>query len=373
MADLIATRPVGAPVEGLRVAAYEVPTDEPESDGTLEWESTTIVVVEIEGGGEIGLGYSYADASAALLIDSTLRDVVTGADTLSPPAVWATMQAAVRNVGRAGTAAMAISAVDIALWDLKARLLGVALADALPRFHDRVPVYGSGGFCSYSDRRLRDQLAGWVGNGIAQVKIKVGREPSRDPERLAAAREAIGADTDLFVDANGAYSRERALDWAHRFRDQWGVSYLEEPVSSDDVDGLRLVRDFGPPGLAIAAGEYAWDLIDLARLVEGGAVDVLQADVTRCGGITNFLRADGLCRAHNVLLSAHCAPAVSTHACCGIERLAHLEYFHDHVRLEGMLFGGVVDPIGGCLEPDRSSPGLGLELRRADLDRYAVR
>jgi L-alanine-DL-glutamate epimerase-like enolase superfamily enzyme len=364
--------PAEVEVEGLQVAAFEVPTEEPESDGTLEWTSTTIIVVEAQGGGETGLGYSYGDVASAQLVSSKLANAVVGADALCPPAAWQRMQTAIRNAGRPGIGAIGVSAVDIALWDLKARLLGVCLADALPRYRARVPVYGSGGFCSYSNRPLAEHLSGWVEEGIGRVKIKVAREPARDPERLAAARDAIGAETELFVDANGAYTRKQALEWAQRFRDGWGVSYLEEPVTSEDLRGLRLLRDQGPPGLAIAAGEYGWDLPYFADMLAAEAVDILQADVTRCGGITNLIRVDGLCKAQALSLSAHCAPAVSAHACCALETLVHLEHFHDHVRLEGMLFDGTLDPVDGWLEPDRSRPGLGLELRRSDAARFAL-
>jgi L-alanine-DL-glutamate epimerase-like enolase superfamily enzyme len=266
---------------------------------------------------------------------------------------------------------MAVSAVDIALWDLKAKLLGICLADTLPRFHRRVPIYGSGGFTSYSDERLAAQLRGWAERGIPRVKMKVGRDPGRDAERVAAARQAIGPGVELMVDANGAYSRKEALAWAERFREQ-DVVYLEEPVSSDDLEGLRLIRDRGPAGLVIAAGEYGWDLPYFQRMLDAGAVDVLQADVTRCGGITAFLRVDGLCRARCLPLSAHCAPAVSAHVCCAAETLVHLEYFHDHTRLEGMLFDGTLDPRGGFLEPDRDRAGLGLELRRGEVREFEV-
>src|SRR3954447_11922615 len=361
----------GAQVEALTCHAYEVPTDAPESDGTLDWDSTTIVVVEVEGGGERGLGYTYGDRSVRTLIESKLAGVVQGADALAPSAPWRAMRDAIRNAGQQGVGAMAVSAVDIALWDLKARLLGVSLADALPRARDRVPVYGSGGFTSYSDERLREQLAGWTERGIPRVKMKVGREPERDCARVAVAREAVGPDVELMVDANGAYDRKRALLWAERFADQ-GVRYLEEPVSSDDLEGLRLIRDRGPAGVAIAAGEYGWDLPYFARMLDTGAVDILQADVTRCGGISALLRLDGMCVGRNVPFSAHCAPAVSVHACCAMESLVHLEYFHDHVRLEAMLFEGSLEPRGGALEPDRSRPGLGLELRRADAERFEV-
>src|SRR5918912_1543511 len=195
-------------VECLEVAAYTVPTDSPESDGTLEWDSTTMILVEATGGGERGLGYTYGDVSVGTFVESKLAGEVEGADAMCPPASWAAMQRAIRNAGRPGVGAMAVSAVDIALWDLKAKLLGVPLADALPRFHDAVPVYGSGGFTSYSDEQLEDQLGGWAQMGIPRVKMKVGREPDRDPERVRVARGAIGDDVDLLVDANGAYARK---------------------------------------------------------------------------------------------------------------------------------------------------------------------
>ncbi|HET8606726.1 MAG TPA: enolase C-terminal domain-like protein, partial [Gaiellaceae bacterium] len=279
-----------AAVERLDVAAYEIPTDEPESDGTIEWDSTTIVVVEAHAGGETGLGYTYAAKAAATLVDEQLRDVVEGADALAPQAAALAMGAALRNVGRPGLAYCALSAVDVALWDLKARLLGLALADLVGRAHEAVPVYGSGGFCSYSLERLHEQLGGWVAEGIPRVKIKLGREPEADPKRLDAAREAIGDDTELYVDANGAFTAKEAIGWAGRYHGEWGVTWFEEPVSSANVEGLRLVRERSE--LDVAAGEYAYVPRDFVNLL--GAVDCLQADATRCGGVTGVLAAAGL-------------------------------------------------------------------------------
>lgn len=360
----------GPRIDRIEVSAYTVPTDYPESDGTLEWDSTTMILVEAHGGGRKGLGYTYGDVSVGRFVGSKLAGVAEGSDAMSPPAAWAKMQAAIRNAGRPGVGAMAVSAVDIALWDLKAKLLGVPLADALPRFHERVPIYGSGGFTSYPTGRLQEQLGGWAREGIPRVKMKVAREPEKDPERVRAAREAVGGDVELMVDANGAYSRKQALYWAGRFAGEFGVTYLEEPVSSEDREGLRLLRDRGPGGLAIAAGEYEWTLAQLFDLA--GCVDILQADVTRCGGITALLRADGICKGRQIPFSAHCAPAVSAHACCAMETLLHLEYFHDHVRVEEMLFEGTLRPEGGHLRPDPGRPGLGLELKRSEAEKYAA-
>jgi L-alanine-DL-glutamate epimerase-like enolase superfamily enzyme len=359
-----------APLERLEVDAYTIPTDQPESDGTLEWDSTTIVIVEAHAGGKAGLGYTYCDAAAAEVISSQLAGVVEGEDVMDVRAAWLRMGAQVRNAGRPGIGFCAVSAVDQALWDLKARLLGVPLVVLLGAAHDDVPIYGSGGFTSYSDERLCEQLGGWAAAGIPRVKMKVGRDPEHDPVRLDAAREAIGDDVELYVDANGAFARKEALAWAERYAESWNVKWFEEPVSSDDVEGLRQIRDEAPAGLEIAAGEYAYLPTDFRNLV--GAVDCMQADVTRCGGITGLLSASGLATAHSIDLSAHCAPAISTHAFCAVERRRHLEYFHDHVRIEGMLFDGVPEPAGGALRPDRSRVGNGLELKRRDAERLAA-
>jgi L-alanine-DL-glutamate epimerase-like enolase superfamily enzyme len=368
----VARERVDVAVERLDVAAYTVPTDEPESDGTFEWDSTTIVVVEAHAGGETGLGYTYAPAAAAKLLEDELAGVVEGSDALAVGRVWLALGARLRNAGRPGLGFCAVSAVDIALWDLKARLLGLPLADLLGRAHDAVPVYGSGGFTSYRLGRLREQLAEWVEEGIPRVKMKVGREPAEDAARLAAAREAVGSATDLYVDANGAYARKQALAWAERLAGEWDVSWLEEPVSSADFSGLRLLRDRAPAGLEIAAGEYGYVLADFRNLLAAGAVDCLQADVTRCGGITGLLRVAALCEAGGIDLSGHCAPGASAYAFCAVHRLRHLEWFHDHVRVERLLFDGTLEPVGGFLRPDSERPGHGLELKRSDAEPYAA-
>jgi L-alanine-DL-glutamate epimerase-like enolase superfamily enzyme len=358
---------VKARVENVTATAYEVPTDRPESDATLAWDSTTIVVVEVSAGEQRGLGYTYGHPAIVEVVGATLAPLVTGMDALAPPEAWAAMQGEVRNMGRQGLCAMAISAVDISLWDLRARLLDLSLADSLGRFREAIPAYGSGGFTSYTDAELSEQLGGWVEQGCRRVKIKVGREPSRDPERLAVAREAIGADVELMVDANGAFDRRAAARWAERYA-EYGVSYFEEPVSSEDLEGLRWLRVAVPAGIEVAAGEYAWGLAELERLA--GCVDVLQADVTRCGGITNLLRADGICRARNLPFSAHCAPQVSAHLCCAMERAVHVEYFHDHHRVESLLFEGALEVEGGELRPGPARAGLGIELRGEEAERF---
>ena len=201
--------------------------------------------------------------------------------------------------------------------------------------------------------------------------MKIGSHPADDLDRVRAARAAIGPAAQLYVDANGAYSRKGALAQAEAFR-ECGVVWFEEPVSSDDLDGLRLIRDRGPAGMQIAAGEYGYDLWYFRRMLEAGAVDVLQADGSRCAGITGFLRAAALTESHGMSLSAHCAPSLHVQACCAIPLLSPIEYFHDHVRIEQIFFEGALVPVDGSLRPDRSRPGLGLTFKRADAMRYAI-
>jgi L-alanine-DL-glutamate epimerase-like enolase superfamily enzyme len=359
-------------VDHLQARAYTFHTDAPESDGTLAWDSTTMILVTASAGDQMGVGYTYAGPAVATVITTTLAELVHGTDAFTPAATWAAMLHQVRNLGKPGLVAAAISAVDIALWDLYARLIGQPLSVALGAVHDTVPIYGSGGFTSYDDRQLTEQLQGWVDAGIPRVKMKVGRYPDQDRHRIAVARRAIGEATELFVDANGAYTRKQALGWGQKYA-EYDVRWFEEPVTSDDLEGLRLIRDRGPAAMDIAAGEYGYQLPYFQQMLQAVAVDCLQADVTRCLGVSGLLRVAALCDARSMDLSLHCAPQVSAHVAVAIWHLRHLEYFHDHRRIEALVFDGVLTPEpGGVLRPDRSRPGTGLTVREADLENYRV-
>jgi L-alanine-DL-glutamate epimerase-like enolase superfamily enzyme len=361
-------------VDGVTATAYEIPTDRPEADGTLAWSSTTLVVAHVTGGGRTGLGYTYGSGACRPLIEGELATAVTGRSVLDTGAALEAMVRAVRNIGRPGVAGYAISAVETALWDLKGVLLGLPVSGLLGAVRDTVPVYGSGGFTTYDDPATRKQLEQWTRDlAIPRVKIKIGEswgtEEARDLARIAFARKVIGPDAELYVDANGGYSRKQAVRMAHAMAEH-DVTWFEEPVSSDDLDGLREVRDQVEPD--VTAGEYGYDLPYFARMVDAQAVDCLQVDVTRCGGITEWLRAAAVAAARGLQVSGHCAPNLHAHVAGAAANLRHLEYFHDHARIEAMLFDGALDASGGVLRPDRSRPGLGLSLKDADCARYRV-
>jgi L-alanine-DL-glutamate epimerase-like enolase superfamily enzyme len=359
-------------IDRLDIETYRIPTDQPESDGTLKWDHTDVVIVQAHAGNRSGLGWSYAAPAAADMARSILKPAVMGRSAMSIEGAWQQMNHVLRNAGRPGAGLMAVAAVDVALWDLKAKLLGISLLDLFGAVRDEVAIYGSGGLTSYTEGRLAEQLGGWAGEGIGRVKMKVGRDPAAELDRVRVARKAVGDGVKLFVDANGAYTRKQALAMGRRFADECGVAWFEEPRSSDDLEGLRLLRDRGPAGMDIAAGEYGDTTTYFRRMLEAGAVDCLQADATRCGGYSGFFKVAALCDAFQMPLSAHCAPQLHAHIGCAISALRHVEYFHDHSRIDRMLFDGAIEPAGGSLRPDRGRPGHGMAFKSADAEPFRI-
>jgi L-alanine-DL-glutamate epimerase-like enolase superfamily enzyme len=367
--------PTGARVGSLDVEVYTVPTDQPEADGTIAWEATTVVVARARGGGEEGLGWTYASPGCESVVTAQLRGAVVGSAVGDVPAMSSAMIRACRNLGRPGIVSSAISAVDVALWDLKAKVLGLPLCELFGKCRQSAPIYGSGGFTTYSDETTRGQLEQWVGDwGIPRVKIKIGESwgsnVARDIERVALTRSVIGDGCELFVDANGGYARKQAIRVGRQVTEEWGVVWFEEPVSSDDLAGLREVRD--QCAADVTAGEYGYDLAYFARMVGAESVDCLQVDVTRCGGYSEWLRAAAVAAAHNLQVSGHCAPNLHAHVAVAVPNIRHLEYFHDHHRIENLLFDGALSPRGGALVPDVGRPGHGMTLRESDAARYRI-
>jgi L-alanine-DL-glutamate epimerase-like enolase superfamily enzyme len=362
--------------EGIRkveVRAYPIPTPtpNPESDGTLTWDKTTLVLVRLHARGTSGIGYTYADHATGDLIHRLIAREVLNLDPLDIPRIGTAMIRAIRNIGRPGIASMAISAMDTALWDLKARIFGISLLDLLGAAQDEITVYGSGGFTDQSDEELEGEVKRWLEQGIRLCKIKIGRDRKRDLERIKKVRQLIGPERGLFVDANGAYNVKEAFEISEKFR-EFGVSWFEEPVSSDDVCGLRFLRERVYPGLQIAAGEYGYRQKDFDDLLRNRSVDCLQADITRCGGVSGFQRVAGLARAWMTPLSCHCAPSLHAILGCALPEVKHLEYFADHARIENRFFEGAPRVEDGVIKPDRSRLGNGIEVRFEDLERFAA-
>lgn len=359
-------------VEMLDVMALRIPTSAPEADGTLQWDATTMVVVRAVSEAHTGLGWTYGPTACAELIASELVPIVQYRPVMDIAGTWLSMVQAIRNATRPGVAGYALSAVDTALWDLKARVLGLPLHHLFGAVRDRVPVYGSGGFTTYSQAQLAEQVGRWIDeHGIGRVKIKIGeswgRREERDLERVAFTRKIIGDDVGLLVDANGAYGRKQAVRMGQRLNG-FDVEWFEEPVSSDDLEGLRAVR--ARVGADVAAGEYGGDLTYFRRMCEAGSVDCLQVDASRCGGFSEWIRVAALAASHHLEVSSHCAPNLHRHVAATTMNLRHLEWFHDHVRIESLLLDGAVQPTDGCVHVDEELPGNGLSLRETDAEEF---
>ena len=360
-------------IDEVRAAAYTVPTAGTEADGTLCWEATTVIVVTARAGDTTGTGWSYGHAGAVPVINDLLAKAVKGCDAMAVPRCHAAMRLITRNDIVPGLIGIGLSAVDVALWDLKARLLDVSLVDLFGRARDTVPVYGSGGFTTWSDEQTTERLGELVhgAEGIRAVKLKIAEEwgsnERRDLHRIEVVREAVGTGCAVMVDANGGYQVKQAARVA-REAAGLGVVWFEEPVSSDHLADLALLRQIMQP--EVAAGEYGTDPLYFRRMCEAGAVDCLQVDGTRAGGYTGFLAAAAVADSFGLQVSAHCAPSLHFPVCASIPNLRHVEWFFDHRRADPMLFHGAARVRGGAMEMG-AGPGHGMTLR-GDVERYRV-
>jgi L-alanine-DL-glutamate epimerase-like enolase superfamily enzyme len=359
------------PITEFKVSTYQIPTETPESDGTLDWNATGLILVELKAGGKTGLGYSYANLAFAKIVEELLKKVVAQGNAMDLPQLWGKLVRHVRNDGEMGGTAMAISAIDNALWDLKAKILGVSLAALFGQCRESIDAYGSGGFTDYSFEQLRTQIQNWQKTGISKFKMKIGTHVEDDAKRVHFVRECIGGEAELFVDANGAYDFQTTLLMAENFaRDR--VTWFEEPIPPGDVKGMKELKKRLPPGMNLAVGEYIYDFSDLAFRLGNEAEDFIQLDATRCKGMSGFIRGAAACEIAYLPVSSHCAPSIHIALACSIPNFKHLEYFYDHSRIENLLFEGVIQPKNGKLAPDLSRPGIGLEFKRADAEKYKV-
>jgi L-alanine-DL-glutamate epimerase-like enolase superfamily enzyme len=354
----------------VRVSVYKFPTPAPETDGTLRWEATVAVLVSLEAGGASGIGWTYSSPAAAAVVHDKLAAAVHDLDAFDVQSGWAAMHRACRNLGTKGLVMQAISAVDIAWWDLKARLLDVPLSTLFGHARSSVPIYGSGGFCSLDDTELRHQVHWWQSVGCRAMKIKIGEnwgtDIGRDLARVACLRNEAGAGVELMVDANGGYTVGQACRVGAEL-DDLGVTWFEEPVSSDDPAGLATVRS--AVRADVTAGEYAADVFEMRSLLP--VVDCIQLDVTRCGGYTGWLRGAALAQAHNLEVSGHCAPSLHTPIAAATPNLRHVEWFADHARLEPLLVDGMPEARQGALHLRDELPGHGMTVSQ-QAEQYCV-
>jgi L-alanine-DL-glutamate epimerase-like enolase superfamily enzyme len=359
-----------AEISEFKVSRFQIPTVTSEADGTLDWDSTTLILIELRAGETWGLGYTYGHRSITELATDLLKQCVRGKNAFDIPKIWGDLGVQIRNNGEVGLTAMAISAIDIALWDLKAKSLKTSLTSLLGQAQPKVEVYGSGGYTNYSDEQLKTQLSEWKKLGIQKFKIKVGRDFERDVYRVKQAREIIGPQAELFVDGNGAYDFQTALKISEIFAKS-NVTWFEQPIDPFNLDGMRELKHRLPAGMNLASGEYIYDLSDLQYGIENQSQDFIQLDATRCKGITGFIKSANTCEASRIPISSHCGPSAHVALGCAFRNFKHIEYFYDHSRIEKLFFDGVIDVKDGFLSPDPKALGHGLTLKKsAENEKY---
>jgi L-alanine-DL-glutamate epimerase-like enolase superfamily enzyme len=332
--------------------------------------SALFVHIKTDAGAE-GLGVGTPIARE--IIERVFKPLLVGQDPLCIEKIWDDMFWRVRGYGRKGVAFCAISAVDIALWDLKARLFGVPLYRLLGPYTDRVPIYGSGGWTSYTEAELVREQMSYVERGIPRVKMKVakdfGRAEREDVKRLAAVRKAVGDDVEIYVDANNGYYAKQAIGMA-RHLSEYDVKWFEEPVLADDIAGLAAIaRAIDIP---VATGEHEYTRYGFKSLIADGGADIVQPDVGRVGGVSEWMKVAHLAQAFNLPVAPHAVQLVHLHLACCISNLKVVEYLGTVEEGDRIWYTEFPQPRDGYWSPYPDRPGLGLELSPDAVRRFAI-
>jgi L-alanine-DL-glutamate epimerase-like enolase superfamily enzyme len=320
--------------------------------------------------GVTGTGYTSTEATGDYaikdILDRVYAPLLVGEDPLDYQRHWERLYwSGAHWVGRTGITQMALAAVDIALWDLRAKHFGVPLW-RLVGGHKQgtVPSYNTdGGWLNFSQEQLVEEMSALVHQGWTGVKMKIGKpDPREDIRRVAAVRTALGPDVDLMIDVNQVWSTTTALTWAHHF-EEFGVKWLEEPLDPDDVEGHLRLRD--ATSIPIALGEHVYSRTAFRDYIERGAISYVQADVTRLGGITEWLAVAELALAHHVDVVPHHADMMRVHqhlgaghpACPMIECIPWLQdLFAEPAKIEAGTFF-VSDTPGASTSFDQAQFG----------------
>ncbi|MBY4225776.1 mandelate racemase/muconate lactonizing enzyme family protein [Rhodococcus fascians] len=316
------------------------------------------VEIRTEQGHE-GIGFSYskrAGGPAQFAHAQEIAPVLIGEDPNDIGKVWTKLVWAGASVGRSGVATQAIAAIDIALWDLKAKRAGLPLAKLIGASRDSVQTYNtSGGFLHTPIKEVMDNAARSLANGIGGIKLKVGQPDWRtDIARVTAVREFLGDDVPLMVDANQQWDRPTANRMC-RILEQFDLVWIEEPLDAYDAEGhAMLARNFDT---SIATGEMLASVGEHVRLLEAGAVDILQPDAPRIGGITQFLKLAGLAEHHNVQLAPHFAMEIHLH----LAAVYPLQTWVEHFDWLDPLFDEHLETRDGRMHLS-ARPGLGFTL-----------
>ena len=320
-----------------------------------------------------GLSPAGGGRATQALVEGSFKELLVGENPLWVEKLWDDLFWCIRGVGRKGLAFCALSAVDIALWDLKAKHFNVPLYQLLGPYTESVPVYGSGGWTHFDLDELVAEQTHYVERGFKAVKMKVGKDFGKrereDIERLAAVRDAVGDDIEIYVDANNGYYAKQAIYMGKAF-EEYGVGWFEEPVLADDIDGLAAVAK--AIDIPVATGEHEYTKYGFKDLIARGGADIVQPDVARVGGVTEWLKVAHLAHAFNLPVAPHAYQLIHLHLACATPNLKVVEYLGVSEESDKLFYKGFPEPENGMWSPDPDKPGLGLELDTDAVAEYMV-
>lgn len=363
-------------IASVRARTIVVPLDRPVRTSNLVIDARSFVLVEVRtSDGVVGHGLGFTrDGLVAETVVRNLAPLLVGMDARHVEACWQRMYGGTRYLGRRGLLMRAISAVDIALWDVKGKAVGAPIWSLLGGFRTRVPVYVAGGYYGPSTEAeaVAAEFRAYRDSGYAGAKLNVGALPfDRDLARVAAAKDALGTAIPLGVDLNGALTTARdGVRWADALADL-GVAFMEEPFLMEDRASLAGFRSRSKVPVAMGEDESArWAFAELVRI---DALDILRHDVTLVGGASEWVKVAGLGLAHNLLLFPHWFPEYHVHmaaaypSCLGVEVVAPESGVMDIHKL-------IVNPVtsdGGVAEAP-TGPGWGIEWDWDAIERYGA-
>ena len=320
-----------------------------------------------------GFGLGQANPGVREVIENDLKDLLINQDPFNIEKLWDDMFWRVRGYGRKGVAFCALSAVDIGLWDLKAKALGLPLYRLLGPYRDSVPIYGSGGWTNFTVDELIAETTEWVEQGINRVKIKVGKDfgqsEREDIQRVAAVRRSLGDDVAIYIDANNGYYPKQAIYMAKEF-EQLQVGWFEEPVLADDIEGLARIAH--ATSIPVATGEHEYTKFGFRELIARGGADIVQPDVGRVGGVTEWMKVAHMAHGFNLPVAPHGVQLVHLHLCCATPNLKVVEYLKTAHESDLIWYTEFPEHKNGMWAPYPDRPGLGLELSAEAVEKYRV-
>ena len=350
-------------VIGLRYSTYEWERETPIRNGSYTYPVASVGVLEIAtDGGITGIGLAtdpLTPGGGAVVAEAIalFAPLIIDQDPIHHERLWAQMWRP-KLVGRRGLTTRAISTIDIAVWDLRAKAVGLPLHRLLGGYRDNIPAYIAGGY--YEDGKgtqdLVEEVLGYVELGARAIKMKIGGlEINADLRRVRAVREAIGADVKLMVDANGAYEVFEAIDIGRQM-EEYGVYWFEEPIAPDNYAGMKKVgRHISIP---IAAGENEYTKYGIRDLIEQGDIGILNLDAQIMGGITEYIKAVGLAQVHGIPISPHGSQEVHIQLVTGLPNSILLEYHSTGISRYSSVMADSVEFRDGHVSPS-AAEGIG--------------